>query len=271
MNICGVYAITSPTGKRYIGSAVDVRKRWRVHRCLLRAGTHHCKPLQQAFVKYGEGSLRFEMLENTERDALLEREQHHIDAVPFARLYNILPQAGGTQGRVITNEMRKRLSSKLKGRKFSDETLARMRCAQKGRKQSSETVSKRAAALKGKQCSEVTRAKISASQRGRPRNESPNRSGFVGVYAVGDRWRAKCGRIYLGYHLTLEAAANAVAQFKLTGVANPLRTNNTSGFKGVVAKGNRWQATYRVNGQRVYVGSFTSPEAAYAAIQAISQ
>jgi group I intron endonuclease len=266
--LCGIYSITSPNGKCYIGSAGNIHKRWRAHRCALRAGNHHSWPLQRAFLKYGEHGFKFEVLELVQRGELITREQAHIDAHDFKRLYNVLPRAGSTTGRVISPAMRERLSAKLKGRVFSPATRARMRAAQLGVRQKPETIAKRAAVLRGRECSQATRTKISKSQQGKLRRESPNTSGFVGVTAYDGKWRAQIGSVYLGYHTTPEAAATALARYKATGDANPLRTNNTSGFKGVVAKGTRWQASKRIDGKRFYVGSFPTPEAANAAVQA---
>lgn len=41
-----------------------------------------------------------------------------------------------------------------------------------------------------------------------------------------------------------------------------LRSNNTSGYKGVTRKRKRWAASVKVRGRAVYLGSFDSPEAA---------
>lgn len=49
-------------------------------------------------------------------------------------------------------------------------------------------------------------------------------------------------------------------------VANgKLRSDNASGFKGVYRKGTRWVASIRKNGQRTWLGSFPTAEAASAA------
>lgn len=56
----GVYQILClPTGKVYVGSAVDLYGRWRDHRRYLRQGIHHNKYLQAAWDKYGEESFEF--------------------------------------------------------------------------------------------------------------------------------------------------------------------------------------------------------------------
>lgn len=57
--ICGVYAITSPSGGMYIGSSVHCMSRWSGHRADLRNKRHHCSALQNAANKYGVDSLQF--------------------------------------------------------------------------------------------------------------------------------------------------------------------------------------------------------------------
>lgn len=50
-----VYALMfNPTGKLYIGSSVDVRKRYKQHISKLRNGQHESKELQSDYGEYGE-------------------------------------------------------------------------------------------------------------------------------------------------------------------------------------------------------------------------
>ena len=76
---CGVYRITSPSGRFYIGSSLSVEKRWRGHRSALRRGDHHCPPLQRAAEKYGVDALKFDVLAECPADDLRELEQLVID------------------------------------------------------------------------------------------------------------------------------------------------------------------------------------------------
>lgn len=85
---CGIYSITSPSGKQYIGQALSFKKRWWEHLSHLRNGRHHCKGLQNAYAKYGEGALVFEVVVIVPVDQLSAREQLEIDARPRAMLYN---------------------------------------------------------------------------------------------------------------------------------------------------------------------------------------
>ncbi len=49
--IVGIYKITNPKGKVYIGQSVNIKKRWGDYKCL-----HNCKEqkmLYNSFIKYG--------------------------------------------------------------------------------------------------------------------------------------------------------------------------------------------------------------------------
>lgn len=87
-NDCGIYAITSPSGKQYIGQAKSFKLRWWEHLSDLRNGSHHCKGLQNAYAKYGETALIFSVIAIVPLDQLNIREQMEIDARPREMLYN---------------------------------------------------------------------------------------------------------------------------------------------------------------------------------------
>jgi group I intron endonuclease len=76
----GVYRIICvPTGKFYIGSAVDLAKRWDQHRRALRRGKHANRYLQKDWIRYGEGSFEFSVLEYVSPADLLRAEQAWMD------------------------------------------------------------------------------------------------------------------------------------------------------------------------------------------------
>jgi group I intron endonuclease len=76
----GIYRLLCvPTGKFYIGSAIDLRERWNRHRGRLRCGNHVNCHLQQAWNKYGEASFSFSVLECVDPADLLCREQVWLD------------------------------------------------------------------------------------------------------------------------------------------------------------------------------------------------
>ncbi|MBA2647712.1 MAG: GIY-YIG nuclease family protein [Pyrinomonadaceae bacterium] len=90
-----------PTGKIYIGSAVDLRARWGTHRWSLRRGTHHNFHLQHAWDKHGETNFEFSVLELVGTSDLLRTEQAWIDRTGCAAResgFNISNVAGSPGG-----------------------------------------------------------------------------------------------------------------------------------------------------------------------------
>jgi len=76
----GIYQIRCiPTGKIYVGSAVNMRARWIRHRWELRRSIHGNEHLQSGWDKYGEDSFECSVLEFAERYALLSAEQAWLD------------------------------------------------------------------------------------------------------------------------------------------------------------------------------------------------
>ena len=169
----GIYVIENKiNGHRYVGSAVNLKSRWAVHRCMLRKGTHHSQYLQRAWDKYGKAAFKFEVLERWEPEFLIGMEQWWMNMLQPE--YNINPVAGNCLGMKHTAEARANMSAAQKGSTASPETRARQSKALKGKrkgyKHTAEAKAKMSAALKGRKngpCSEETKAKISAANKGR--------------------------------------------------------------------------------------------------------
>ena len=176
----GIYQIWNRmSAKRYIGSAVNIAKRWRDHLGDLRRGRHCNRHLQASFDKYGEASFGFSVLEYIEdASQLISREQHFFDTL--SPEYNIAPIAGSQLGFQHTDEARKKMSEIWMGHPVSAKARARMSAAKSGERHpmygkhhSKETRRKIGAALSGerhpnygKHHSAETRAKISAGMSG---------------------------------------------------------------------------------------------------------
>ena len=110
---CGIYKITNTvTRKFYIGSAVNIKKRFWLHRYQLSANTHRNRHLQNSWNKHGEDSFTFEVLEYCEKERLIEREQFYIDNEKPA--YNISPTAGNSLGVKLTDETKRKMSEAMK-------------------------------------------------------------------------------------------------------------------------------------------------------------
>jgi group I intron endonuclease len=229
---CGIYTITSPSGRQYVGSAQSLRKRWTEHLRDLRKGRHHCEPLQRAFNKYGEMAMQFGKVAIVPRAELLTREQEQINE-RAGNLYNTARDAlAPMKGRKhkpstrsvmseiakarMTPEARAHLSEirKARGLKPTADSVAKGVAARIGRPLSSEFRAKLSAALTGRKRSAAAGAAISAGKANRM--TVANTSGVVGasLHASG-KWKA-CAHIagrsrYLGLFNTLEEAAAAIA------------------------------------------------------------
>lgn len=112
MKISGIYKIENIlTGDIYIGSAVDIKSRWRRHKIDLKKDKHHSIILQRAYNKYGFENFNFEILEECCKELLLSTEQKYLD--DKSPKYNICSYAYNTLGRKDSEE------TKAKKRKYA--------------------------------------------------------------------------------------------------------------------------------------------------------
>jgi len=172
----GVYQVVNIINNdKYIGSAVNLRQRWKLHKSCLRRNTHHSIHLQRAFNKYGEKYFVFEILILCDREKLLDVEQSFLDN--NCPSYNICKKAGSTFGVTPSDETRKLLSDMRKGDKnpnFGGKSISEyqrrlMSERRKGKKLSEETKKKISIAGKGRKCSPETRKRMSIAFTGRKR------------------------------------------------------------------------------------------------------
>jgi group I intron endonuclease len=97
MAISGIYKIQSriKPERIYIGSAVNIRERWRIHRREFKKGKNSPK-LQRHFNKYGESDLQYSVLLGCEKEDLIKTEQYFIDS--YNPYFNICKIAGSSLG-----------------------------------------------------------------------------------------------------------------------------------------------------------------------------
>jgi len=177
LKIMAVYRIRNKNnGKVYIGSTIDKKQRWALHRRQLRTKKHHSVHLQRAWLKYGPAMFVFEVLEViTDQTQILVREQHHIDSTKCCDPkcgYNTAPIAGSNAGRKMSKSARANISKAMRGRTLTPEHRANIAKANKGRRHPPATrIKLRLAAQarpprKGVPCSSETKKKISAALTG---------------------------------------------------------------------------------------------------------
>lgn len=181
----GVYRIEHvASGRLYIGSSHNLRKRWQAHLRCLRAGSHHSQKLQRAWDKYGEEAFVFTVMATVSILELRAKEQQYLDKIkPF---FNISPFATHPPGhvgphseatkakirakralQVITPEAIQKRAEKLRGVPRPPEVRAKIAAGCVGREHSDETCAKIAAIRTGTKSSPETRAKIAAASKGR--------------------------------------------------------------------------------------------------------
>ena len=167
------YILNTATGKRYVGSSINIPERIRAHLSYLFAGKHHCKPLQRAFNKCGLSGLRWGILESVSNlEDLLLREQYWINA---AGDYNTCPIAGSPRGAKpeLSEEERARRSETMR-KIVATQTpeqrayaISQARAAQVGKPRKKEKKEKRKAATKGRKLSPEHAAKLSEINKSR--------------------------------------------------------------------------------------------------------
>jgi len=194
----GVYEIVNQCDGEettYVGSSIDIERRWEQHRSLLGRRKHHCIYLQNAWNKYGEDAFSFNVLKEVDADQCLPAEQEYLDSyLDKGNCYNIKHEVAGgplteehrlaiskaCTGRVRTKEHQRKLNEAHKGKKFSLETRRKMSRSHKGqvpwctgqhltaehKRNLSESLKGRLGPMKGKRHTDEAKRKMSEKHRG---------------------------------------------------------------------------------------------------------
>jgi group I intron endonuclease len=178
----GIYKITSPSNKVYIGQSIDIERRFRHYKRMV------CKEqikIYNSFLKYGVDSHIFEILELCDTKDLNNRERHYqnlYDSV--ANGLNLLYVKSEHFNGGHSEESKKKISNSLKGKTFTDEhkykiglsnsrrvlsseTIEKHRLNGLGKKASPETIEKQRQKRLGSKRSEETKKKMCESQKKR--------------------------------------------------------------------------------------------------------
>jgi group I intron endonuclease len=135
----GLYAIIHVPSKRaYVGSSMDINKRFSTHRSMLKNNYHHSKYLQNAWNKYGEKQFQFKQIANCNtHEEAIKLEQAFLDCFYRNNLFNVKSDAFGVgsgkhhpnKGKPLSVEHKLKVSIALKGkgRPHSEETKNKLR------------------------------------------------------------------------------------------------------------------------------------------------
>lgn len=164
----GIYCITNrETGKIYIGSSVNMQKRFSSHRQDLRHGVHTNPYLQNSWSKYGEAAFDFSVIEVvSSRDDLTKTEQVYLDGFESYNRdigYNAAKDATHpTLGMPCTEEAKAKLRAVMTGKRHTPETVAKIRALKMGHPVSAEARAKMSASHTGKVMLDSQKEKVRA-------------------------------------------------------------------------------------------------------------
>lgn len=156
--ICGIYKITSPSGKVYIGQSVDIKRRFISYKTLNKSKRQ--VKLYNSFVKYSVDKHIFEIIEECLVDFLNERErywQEHYNVLESSKGLNLCLTSTKDKKHLHSEETRNKISESNKGEKcfwygktFTEETKSKMRESRKGYKHTQESLDKMSLSQKGR-------------------------------------------------------------------------------------------------------------------------
>lgn len=165
--ICGIYKITSPTQKVYVGQSVEIIQRFRNYKSL-----NCCKMqtrLYNSFLKYGVENHIFEILEECLFEDLNCKERY------WQEFYNVLGEKGlncilqecGVLKRTISDETKRKIGEKSKGRIPSKESNEKRSKSLTGKKRSEDFCNKMSLLNTGRKHSDETKEKFRLNNLGK--------------------------------------------------------------------------------------------------------
>lgn len=219
----GIYIIKNlVNNKIYIGSAVDIDRRWRKHKTQLNKRKHHSKHLQAAWNIYGKQSFKFEILEEVSNpEHLLAYEQVYLDyykSYEENNGYNICKIAGSWYGQKHSEETKQKISEAHSGKKYNEEIRKKISEANKGRKHTEEAKKKISEAGKrrpemiealrkiniGRKHTQESKNKISESHR------KHNNNKYYSFDKDKNKYRVRIWGKHIGYYNTEEEAKQSI-------------------------------------------------------------
>lgn len=165
--ICGIYKITSPTGRIYIGQSKNILKRFKDYINSAPKNRFQIR-LDRSLKKYTPENHIFEIIEECEKEFLNVRERYWQD------FYEVIGENGLNclltetieKPRIFSNITKKRMSIGGKGKTMSQISKDKISKANKGSKRTEESKKKMSDIKKGRKFSEETKKKMSEAKKG---------------------------------------------------------------------------------------------------------
>lgn len=173
MKISGIYLIRNKiTEKFYVGSSIDIYRRWTRHKDDLNKNKHHSIKLQNSWNKHGSNNFDFIWVQKGCQSVLAKLEQEWINLCDsYKNGYNCNPIAENVGSLPKTEEHKRKIGAAHKGRKLSEESKDKIRqkaLGRKGRKLTEEHKTILKQSRLGKSHTEEARKKISEARKGVP-------------------------------------------------------------------------------------------------------
>jgi group I intron endonuclease len=133
----GVYKITNPTGKIYIGQAIDIERRFNEYRRMQGCKTQVI--LYRSLIKYGVDTHTFEVVVECEKEQLNYWERYYQDLFDSTGLMGLncyLTKTNDKSGKLSEESIKKRQQTKIKNgtNKPSKETIEKRANTRRGKK-----------------------------------------------------------------------------------------------------------------------------------------
>ena len=203
---CGIYMIQNlANGKIYIGQAVDIEYRWKVHKTKLRGNRHDNTHLQRSWNTHGGDNFEFTIICECDENQLNTMEEYYIfELMSYDPDFGYNKSYGGWSGRP-TEESKKKLSESRKGKTHSEETKKKMSESRKGENNG----------MYGKHHTEETRKKQSENRANMKKENNP----FYGKHHT-EEARKKMSEAHKGKTLS-EETRKKLRKSSRRGAKNP--------------------------------------------------
>ena len=164
----GIYKITSPSNKVYIGQSVNIEKRFDFYIKMYPRVRQQVR-LYKSFLKYGVKHHKFETLIECDITELNNNERHYQD------LYSVIGKMGlncrltksNDKNGHLSEDVKSKISKSKKGIKPKIESILKSAKSNTGKKRSKEHCERISKTHKGKKLSDETKSKISKSLKGK--------------------------------------------------------------------------------------------------------
>ena len=159
----GIYKITSPTGRIYIGQSVNIAARFKKYKWL---GCKTQTRLYRSLLKYGYEAHKFEVIEECSIELLNERERYWQDqnfGICHKMSLNSMLTKSDTKSGLLSIEVRAKIGKKQTGVKLSKEHCDNISKGKKGKPKPPGFSEMRSKLMQGFKQTQERKNKISAN------------------------------------------------------------------------------------------------------------